>query len=89
MKGVRVPVVVQREIVVPDRLKVGAFANAFRVVEEAGPDCFLDFLAYSAQEERLEVVSRVRVRRELLPEFRELLEEVESDFRAPLPTGTN
>ena len=49
----------------PD-VKFGEFANAFRVVEEAGDDCFLDFLVYSAQEEEAVVVSRVRIRREFL-----------------------
>lgn len=44
----------------------GVFANAFRVVEETGGDCFLDFMEYSATEKKVRVVARVRVRREFL-----------------------
>lgn len=67
-------------IVVDDDEKLGTFANAFRVVEEAGPDCFLDFLAYSAQEQRARVVSRVRVRRAFLPVIRDTLAEFQVGF---------
>jgi len=80
MKGVPIPYASKLDIEVPDALKTGSFANAFRVVEETGPDCFLDFLSYSAQEHRAEVVARVRVRRELLSAFRDLMEEVVEDF---------
>lgn len=45
----------------------GDFANAFRLVPEGGPECFLDFCVYSAQEEKAQVVSRVRVHRSFLP----------------------
>ena len=31
---------------VEEDVRFGVFANAFRVVEEAGPDCFLDFMVY-------------------------------------------
>ena len=47
--------------------KFGVFANAFRVVQEAGQECFLDFCVYSAQEERAEVVTRVRIHRSFIP----------------------
>jgi hypothetical protein len=44
----------------------GNFANAFRVVLEAGDECFLDFCVYLAQENRAQVVARVRVNRSFL-----------------------
>ena len=47
--------------------RVGAFANAFRVVQDSGDECFLDFCVYSAKEDRAELVSRVRVNRSFLP----------------------
>jgi hypothetical protein len=62
-------------VTVDDSCKLGIFANAFRVIEEAGPDCFLDFLLYSAQEQTAQVVSRVRVRRVFLPAIRAIMEE--------------
>jgi|GEM_PF-2386290 len=68
------------DIVVDDERKVGTFANAFRVVEEAGPDCFLDFMVYSAQESRAEVAVRVRVRRAFMPAIRDSLAEAEEKF---------
>jgi hypothetical protein len=90
MKGVSIPRTSRLDIDVPDAVKMGSFANAFRVVEETGPDCFLDFLVYSAQEHRAEVVARVRVRRELLPAFRDLMEEVVEGFGERMfVTGTN
>jgi hypothetical protein len=58
---------------VDTQLKYGTFANAFRIVEETGPDCFLDFMVYSASEEEATVVSRVRVRRQFLAEIRSQL----------------
>jgi hypothetical protein len=50
--------------------KYGTFANAFRVVEEVGPDCFLDFMVYSHEADEATVVARVRVRREFVGEIR-------------------
>ena len=68
------------DIVVDDERKVGTFANAFRIVEEAGPDCFLDFLVYSAQEQCAEVVARVRVRRAFVPAICDSLAEAQIKF---------
>lgn len=62
--------------------KFGAFANAFRVVEEVGPDCFLDFLVYSAVEKEATVVARVRVRREFLPAIKNNLHDALDCFTA-------
>lgn len=39
----------------------GLFANAFRVMPEAGDEYLLDFCVYSAQENRAVVVARIRV----------------------------
>jgi len=52
-------------IKVPKRLRLGSYANAFRITEASGPDCFLDFITCEGGEGA--VVSRVRVSRELLP----------------------
>jgi hypothetical protein len=68
----------------PD-VKFGEFANAFRVVEEIGEDCFLDFMVYSAQEEEAVVVSRVRVRRDFLAAIRDRLEEALINFDGSKP----
>lgn len=64
-------------------VKFGQFANAFRVVEEVGPDCFLDFMIYSADCQEATVVSRVRVRREFLPNIRETLSDAMDEFPSP------
>jgi hypothetical protein len=61
------------KINVEEAHKFGSFANAFRVVEEVGPDCFLDFMVYSAAEQEATVVARVRVRRDFLPAIKEKL----------------
>lgn len=61
-------------------MKCGEFANAFRVVDEVGPDCFLDFLIYLGQEHEAHVVSRVRIRKEFLSIVRGLLDEAELQF---------
>ena len=66
---------------VTEDVKFGEFANAFRVVEEVGPDCFLDFMIYSAAEREATVVSRVRVRREFLPSIRETLSDAMEEFQ--------
>ena len=42
-------------------------ANAFRIIDAEGSDCFLDFLHWCEAENRASVVSRVRVRSGFLP----------------------
>lgn len=64
-------------VILDEAHQLGEFANAIRVVEEAGPDVFLDFLKLSVREKKAEVVSRVRVRRVFLPRIRELLGAVD------------
>lgn len=71
------------KVKVEPEVKFGEFANAFRVVEEIGEDCFLDFMIYSAQEEEAVVVSRVRVRREFLGAICERLGEAMVKFEGP------
>lgn len=53
--------------------KFGTFANAFRVMPESGQECFLDFCVYSVQEERAEVVARIRIHRTFIGIIRERL----------------
>jgi hypothetical protein len=68
------------KIKVDEDLRFGSFANAFRVVEEVGPDCFLDFMVYSAVEDEATVVSRVRVRRDFIPAIRNKMRDAMRDF---------
>lgn len=77
----------QLAIEVPNDLVTGTFANAFRIVEEAGSDIFLDFLAYSAKENRARVVSRVRIRRAFIDPIRDSLTEAQVSFRDNLAVG--
>jgi hypothetical protein len=51
----------------PDVNSFGTFANAIRVIPEAGSECFIDFLVYSAQENKAQVVARLRVHVSFLP----------------------
>lgn len=54
------------DVVVREEHAAGKYANAFRVMDEAGSDCFLDFMVYSQNDQKAEVVSRVRIRREFV-----------------------
>lgn len=63
------------ETEIPEDLRLGSFANAFRVLEEDGVDVLLDFLLFSATEKRARLVSRVRIRRAFMPVLRDRLEE--------------
>ena len=74
------------DVEVPAELATGTYSNAFRVVEEAGPDCFLDFLVYSANEKCAKVVSRVRVRRAFIEAVRASLEDAQVDFEVVPPS---
>ena len=73
------------KVKVEPEIKFGEFANAFRVVEEIGEDCFLDFMVYSAQEEEAVVVARIRVRRDFVPAICERLGEAMTKFDGPEP----
>ena len=48
------------KIIVEPAFKHGVFANAFRIVDETGPDCFLDYMVYSENSNEATVVARVR-----------------------------
>ena len=56
--------------------KFGIFANAFRVVPDSGQECFLDFCIYSAQENRAEVIARIRIHQSFLPIIQDQLSNV-------------
>jgi len=72
---------------VEEDVKFGQFANAFRIVEEVGPDCFLDFMVYSADVQEATVVSRVRVRREFLDNIRRTLSAAMEEFPSEEGSG--
>jgi hypothetical protein len=48
-------------------LRVGAFANAFRLTPDTDGECFLDFCVYSPSEDCACIVARVRVRNDFVP----------------------
>lgn len=73
---------------VEEDVKFGTFANAFRVVEEVGPDCFLDFMVYSVDVQEATVISRVRVRREFLGSIRKTLSHAMEEFPAQDASGS-
>jgi hypothetical protein len=65
---------VECPVMISSELTVGVFANAFRVVHDAGNDWFLDFLTFSASENTAQVVSRVRVTEPFMDSVRMRLE---------------
>jgi hypothetical protein len=64
-----------------DSLKLGQFSNAFRIIQEQDV-WYLDFLVYSARENRASVVSRVRVDPEYLLQMHLHLSEILSGIQA-------
>jgi hypothetical protein len=54
---------------------LGVYANAFRVQESADGRSLLEFLVYSENERRAEVVMRVPVRKTFLPIIRDRIDE--------------
>jgi len=68
------------DVNVGEGVKFGVFANAFRVVEDLGTECLLDFMVYSAAEKEATVVARVRVRRDFLEGIRGKLGEALATF---------
>ena len=71
---------VECEIIVPDGVQIGEYANAFRVLPEVNADCILDFLNYSAHAEQARVVSRVRIRKDFIEAVRARLSEFLLEF---------
>lgn len=61
------------DVKVPPDIKVGVFANAFRLLQDSGNEWFLDFLVHSATEGTATVVSRIRVQEAFLPSIRDRL----------------
>jgi len=59
------------EVIVPDKLRLGTFANAFRIVPDTGDEVYLDFCVYSEQEGRADLVARVRIHKSFLPIMRD------------------
>ena len=59
--------------------KFGAFANAFRIMQESGEECFLDFCVYSAQENSAQVVARLRIHQSFIPIIHSRLGEILPD----------
>ena len=60
---------VECEVQVDPQEAMGIFANAFRVVEDEAGRCLLEFFVYSSTEDRAVLVSRIPVRKNLLPVF--------------------
>ena len=58
----------------------GHFANAFRVVDDTGSDCFLDFLLYNYLENRAVIVSRVKIAKDFIPSIKLRLSEAFSEI---------
>lgn len=61
------------EVKVPQSQRFGSFANAFRVLQDAGQEYLLDFLVYSETEKSAKVVARLRVYAPMLPAIRDRL----------------
>lgn len=61
------------KIVMPADLKVGVFANAFRMVHDSGTEWFLDYLVHSEMEGHATVVARIRVQEAFLSSIRDRL----------------
>jgi hypothetical protein len=59
------------EVVVPDKFRLGTFANAFRIVPDTGDEVYLDFCVYSEQEKQADIVARIRVHKSFLPSIRD------------------
>jgi len=68
-----------------ESLRVGSFANAFRVTPDTDDECFLDFSVYSPSEGCACIVARVRVRYDLVPVILDRLGDVFHDNNSPPP----
>ena len=58
---------------IPPGKELGEFANAFRILQDAGSEWFLDFVIYSGREKVATVVARVRVQEGMLSAIRDRL----------------
>ncbi len=68
-----------------ETLRVGAFANAFRLTQDCDGECFLDFCVYSPSEDCACIVARVRVRRDFVPVILSRLNEGLRDISDTTP----
>ena len=59
---------------VPEDQTLGEFANALRLVPEAGNEWFLDFAVYSQNAQKASVVARVRVQEAFLTAVRDRID---------------
>lgn len=50
-----------------ESMRVGCFANAFRLTPDNDGECLLDFCVYSPSEDCACIVARVRVRTDFVP----------------------
>jgi len=66
---------VECNVIIPRDMITGTFANAFRVVRDNNREWFLDFLVYSATENKASLVVRIRVLGEFLPTIRDRLSD--------------
>lgn len=69
-------------VTLPPDLRLGVFANAFRVSLDAG-DLFLDFVNYSEQEQVAQVVARVRVHPPFLLAMRARIDQTIQELQPP------
>lgn len=76
---------VQCEVLIPEGVQIGEYANAFRVLPEVNLDCILDFLNYSANAGQARVVSRVRIRRDFIEAVQSRLREFLVEFPDVVP----
>lgn len=61
------------EIEISEEQSFGVFANSFRIVPDTQYECYLDFLVYSATNNRAKVLSRIRVRNDFLVTIKDRL----------------
>lgn len=62
-------------VTINDSMRLGPFANAFRIVHDCGNEFFLDFIQYSGSENIALVVSRVRIQGPFMAAIRDRLSE--------------
>jgi len=76
------------DIIVPEAEVYGSFANAFCIHAEGdGAECFLDFMVLNETKTTATVISRVRIRKQFLPQIRLNLDEVLGLAEVDLPAG--
>ena len=71
--GLEHPLSEDIQIEVDEAVRLGQFANAFRIMEDGNGESFLDFLVYSEREQKAHVVFRIRVRNSFIPCIRDRL----------------